>query len=170
MRVNATAVANEFVELARRDNKELHLLGLTKRVYLAHAFSLALHGRSLLDDRFDKCVEAWKLGPVIPSVYQSFKHYRNGAITDKESVLLDDGRTFVEPSLDNEGDKAVVEMVWVRYGRYTDSELVTLLHRKGTPWRAFYVPGMNNPIPDKYTKLYYEGIVENNRRQWQERS
>lgn len=41
METNALSVANYFVELSNRDGIDLHLLGLVKRVYIAHGFSLA---------------------------------------------------------------------------------------------------------------------------------
>ena len=58
-----------------------------KRVYIAHGFSLAINKESLLDKRFDK-VEAWKYGPVIPSVYHSFKQYKADPITEKAVVMI----------------------------------------------------------------------------------
>lgn len=67
MKDNALSVANYFIDLAKKENKNLTQLGLMKRVYIAHGFSLAINKESLLDKRFDK-VEAWKYGPVIPSV------------------------------------------------------------------------------------------------------
>lgn len=66
MKTNALSVANYFIELAHKEGKPIHLLGLVKRVYIAHGFALALLHRGLLDPRFDK-VEAWRYGAVIPS-------------------------------------------------------------------------------------------------------
>ena len=77
MKDNALSVANYLIDLAKKENKNLTQLGLMKRVYIAHGFSLAINKESLLDNRFDK-VEAWKYGPVIPSVYHSFKQYKAG--------------------------------------------------------------------------------------------
>ena len=51
-------------------------------------------------------------------------------------------------------------MVWKRYRDFTDAEMVTLTHRKGTPWSVCYVPEQNVPIPDEVTALYYEKLVE----------
>ena len=81
MNINALSVANYFLELAHKENRPIHLLGLVKRVYIAHGFSLAMLDKPLIDPRFDP-VEAWKYGPVIPSVYHSFKQYKASPITE----------------------------------------------------------------------------------------
>lgn len=162
MKANALSVANYFIDLAQKDNKLIHLLGLVKRVYIAHGLALAYRHKGLLDPRFDK-VEAWKYGPVIPSVYHSFKQNKNNAITEKVSNLIwnDNGEVeWVTPQLTDKEDKEIVEAVWKRYINYTDSELVTLLHRKGTPWYICYVEGVNVPIPDEVTASYYELLMQ----------
>lgn len=164
MRDNALSVANYFIELANKEKKEITQLGLMKRVYIAHGFSLAINKKSLLDNRFDK-VEAWKYGPVIPSVYHSFKQYRSNPITEKAVVMEWDEKTrdlhFPTPMLENASAKSVTEMVWRRYHDFTDSEMVTLTHKQGTPWSICYIPEQNAPIPDEITALYYERLVEN---------
>ena len=164
MKDNALSVANYFIDLAKKENMPITQLGLMKRVYIAHGFSLAINKVSLLDNRFDK-VEAWKYGPVIPSVYHSFKQYKASPITGKAVVMEWDENTdrmsFPEPMLANDNAKKMVEMVWKRYRNFTDSEIVSLTHRRGTPWAVCYVPGQNSPIPDEITALYYEKLVEN---------
>lgn len=164
MKDNALAVANYFIDLAHNDNKDLTQLGLMKRVYIAHGFSLAINNKPLLDDRFDK-VEAWKYGPVIPSVYHSFKQYKAEPITDKAVVMEwndDNGSmSFPEPSLEDENAKKIAAMVWKRYHDFSDKEMVSLTHRKGTPWSVCYIPEQNNPIPDEITAMYYEKLVAN---------
>ncbi len=162
-RVNALAVANYFIDIAHRDNTPITQLGLMKRVYIAHGFSLAINHKSLLDSRFDR-VEAWKYGPVIPNVYHSFKQYRNNPIQEKTVVMLWDGEKnmpeFREPTLEDNEAKAVVEMVWKRYSGMSDSDMVSLTHKKGTPWDVCYIEGLNKPIPDEITELYYKKIVD----------
>lgn len=162
MKDNALSVANYFIDLAQNDNVEIRPLRLMKLVYIAHGHMLAMLGRSVLDSRFDK-VEAWKYGPVVPSVYHSFKHFRNNPITDKTVLLVcDDNNTidFKEPQLEDEDAKKICEYVWQRYKTYTDCDLVTLLHRKGSPWETVYVKGCNKPIPDEYTRVYYRRLVD----------
>lgn len=163
MKDNALSVANYFIELAQKEKKDITQLGLMKRVYIAHGFSLAIHHKSLLDPRFDK-VEAWRYGPVIPSVYHSFKQYRANPITEKTVVMGWDEQNFIPtfhtPELKDKDAKKIVEMVWKRYYKYSDSDMVSLTHRKGTPWQVCYVQDGNLPIPDEITELYYTKIVD----------
>ncbi|OAV71059.1 putative phage-associated protein [Bacteroidales bacterium Barb6] len=161
MKTNATALANYFISLAKRDDKELYQLGLMKRVYITHGFCLALYDRPALDDRFDK-VEAWKNGPVIPSVYHSFKYHRNQPIRE-ESVISNwagDKMVFETPELKDKMVKDVADFVWERYDGMNDFDMVNLTHKKGTPWALCYIEGENNPIPDLYTKSYYIMLVK----------
>lgn len=164
MKTNALAVANYFVELAQKDNREIRLLGLIKHVYIAHGFSLALLDAPMIDPRFDR-VEAWKYGPVIPSVYHSFKHYKNTPILHKTEILEWDEKVnepkFITPVLEDETAKKIVKTVWKRYASYSDSELVTLTHKPGSPWRWTYVEGENRIIPDNITKIYYVELFKN---------
>lgn len=163
MKTNALSVANYFIELANKDGKPLYLLGLVKRVYIAHGFALALLHRGLINERFDK-VEAWKYGPVIPSVYHSFKQYRAKEITEKTIVMEWDEKNmcpiFETPNLTDKDEKRVVEMVWKRYISYSDNELVTLTHMKGTPWDMCFIEGENVAIPDILTEDYYRRLIE----------
>jgi uncharacterized phage-associated protein len=54
-------VANDFLDLARRDGEILDPMKIQKLVYLAHGWHLALHGPALIKQQ----VEAWPYGPVI---------------------------------------------------------------------------------------------------------
>lgn len=163
MKDNALAVANYFIDLANSENKTITQLGLMKRVYIAHGFSLAINNKSLLDPRFDT-VEAWRYGPVIPCVYHSFKQYRANPITEK-TVIMEWDETkgepyFHTPELKDEQAKKIVQMVWKRYAKMSDSEMVALTHKPGTPWAVCYMEGLNKPIPDEITEIYYKKIVD----------
>lgn len=162
MKDNALSVANCFIELAQDGRKEIRPLKLMKLVYIAYGYSLAMLGRSIINPRFDR-VEAWKFGPVIPSVYHSFKMYGNESITQKTVMFVVDGSgnpTVETPYLQDEDARRICKFVWVKYGlNYTDSELVTIMHGVGTPWGRVYEDGKNNPIPELYTKAYYTELV-----------
>ena len=163
MRDSALSVANYFVQKSLDGDKNLKPLKLMKLVYIAHGFMLAMLKKSVFDERFDH-VEAWRLGPVIPSVYHSFKQYKNKPIEEKAVVFRwnddDDDVEFDYPMLHDNEAKIVCDYVWKRYNEYTDNDLVTLLHKKGTPWQVIYEEGKNNVIPDPYTAIYYEKVLK----------
>ena len=162
MRNNALSVANYFVDKGQNEGVPVRPLKLMKLVYIAYGFALVLIERSIIDKRFDK-VEAWKYGPVIPSVYHSFKMYGSNPVKDKTVILEENGNNGIQmitPELEEDIVKEICDFVWKRYGGLSDNELVSLLHRKGTPWELVYVEGENAEIPDYYTSAYYRKIVE----------
>ncbi|MDR1022593.1 MAG: DUF4065 domain-containing protein [Prevotellaceae bacterium] len=162
MKVNAIAVANYFIDLAEQERHELRQFGLMKRVYITHGFCLAILNKSALDPRFD-VVEAWKNGPVIPSVYHSFKHNKNNPIKEK-SVIAEWAGGKVEyttPELAHDcgNVKTIAVAVFEKYRDFSDAQMVALLHRQGTPWALCYEKGKNNKIPDLYTKVFYKKVI-----------
>lgn len=164
MKNNALSIANYFIELAENESKGIRPLKLMKLVYIAHGYILAILDKSALDPRFDK-VEAWKFGPVIPSVYHSFKIYGNENIRKKTSVFKEenpenDFPLMETPELNGDAEKEICEFVWRNYGDFSGSDLVTMLHRDGTPWSMFYKIGQNVEIPDYATQKYYKRMVE----------
>ena len=161
MKTCATALANYFVDLANNSNVELMQFGLMKRVYIAHGFCLAVFDKPALNPRFD-VVEAWKNGPVIPSVYHSFKYNGDKPIKEK-SVIAEwkDGKIVVTtPKLEDKDVVDIANAVWKRYEGYSDFDLIELLHKKGTPWDLCYVEGENRIIPDIYTKVFYSKVLD----------
>lgn len=165
MNSDAIAIANYFVDKANSDDKApypLTLLRLVKYVYIAYGFALAILDRVIIDKRFDS-VEAWRYGPVIPSVYHSFKHNQNKTIREKSSILKseDDNGTmhFSTPKVQDEDVRKILDFVWNRYRDRSTSDLVSLLHGPNTPWAYCYRAGRNEEIPDEMTKVYYDAIV-----------
>lgn len=165
METDALAIANYFVRrgLADKTGETLTLLRLVKYVYIAYGFALALINKSIINDRFDK-VEAWKYGPVIPSVYHSFKHFKNNPINKETEIIksetLQGDLCFETPQVDDEVIKTILDFVWERYKNISTTELINLLHKDGTPWKFCYEEGSNMEIPCEMTKLYYDGLVK----------
>ncbi|MCM1577160.1 MAG: DUF4065 domain-containing protein [Bacteroides sp.] len=165
---DAIALANWFIEKSLEDKNapKLDLLRLIKLVYIAYGFGLALLDRCLINERFDK-VEAWKLGPVIPSVYHTFKHHKDNTITTKAEILEWDSIhpdcfDFIMPTIDTE-DKLLLQVlnfVWERYKQFKNREIIDMLHQEGTPWKYCYSEGKNVEIPKEMTKLYYSNLVD----------
>lgn len=136
----AAAIANEFIKLARESNKRITPMKLQKLVYFAHGWYLALTGKPLINEP----VQAWKLGPVIPSLYHALKHCGNEPITEclREDPLISfDSSPIHEYSIDdgpdpkeNELAKQFVKRIWNVYGGFTAVQLSNLTHLPDAPW------------------------------------
>lgn len=64
-------IANYFIWLANETGSFISNLKLQKLVYYAQAWYLACHDEPLFEEDF----QAWVHGPVIPSLYQKYKHF-----------------------------------------------------------------------------------------------
>lgn len=150
------AVANAFLE----KSNDITLLKLLKLCYIAQGFSLAILDRAIFDS---DDIEAWKYGPVIPSIYHEFKHLKGEVIKEK-SIIIDFDKDFNfipnTPELTDENDKKIIDIVWNMYGKYTANQLVDMTHRRGTPWDMVYISGMNKIIPNEMIKKYYKILVD----------
>lgn len=102
-------------------NGNITPMKLIKLVYIAHGWYLGLTGNVLIDEN----PEAWKYGPVIPSIYHDYKAYRNSPIVFATKTNATTG----DPTTDRFLDK-----IWEVYGRYTGTELSAKTHMPNTPW------------------------------------
>jgi len=70
-------------------------LKLQKLLYYCQGFTLALLNRPLFEDK----VVAWQHGPVVPTVWEEFKHYGSQPIPKPygfdRSVIPDDAREVI---------------------------------------------------------------------------
>lgn len=64
-------IADYFIRLANETGSFLSNLKLQKLVYYAQAWHLALYDTPLFSEDF----QAWIHGPVIPDLYQKYKHF-----------------------------------------------------------------------------------------------
>src|ERR1700689_5397887 len=90
----ASAIANELIKLSlQKTNSGLSPMKVQKLVYFAHGWYLALTGgRPMINEP----VEAWKFGPVVPSLYYELKKYGETPITDLIGATVVDYRNNFE--------------------------------------------------------------------------
>lgn len=170
MKIDPSHVANFFIKKAEQENIPLSPMKLNKLIYLGFGWVKAV----LTKDLFEESIEAWKHGPVVPSIYHEFKDYRDSPISrfsvnvrlsevDKEPSGLE-AFEFVEPHLDSsEPDISfVLKKVWNVYKGFTAWSLREMTHKKGTPWSdAFEPEKMNSKIDsEKIQKHFTEKIQE----------
>src|SRR5882724_82988 len=70
------SIANYFIKKARESGAEMTPMKLIKLVYISYGWYLAFANKPLINEK----VQAWKYGPVVPSVYQEFKKFYKGQI------------------------------------------------------------------------------------------
>lgn len=167
MSYSAKAVANEFLHLAKDEARSITPMQLLKLVYFAYGWYFALRDERLIDER----VQAWKYGPVIPSVYHEFKSFGNEPIdtfAQDWKTLARDGKItfqfqeFRIPESD-EFPRQLVKRVWDVYKRYSAIQLSRMTHEPGTPWAETANREIKGTtIDDEKIKSYFVGLARKN--------
>jgi uncharacterized phage-associated protein len=117
------SVAKELVRLSfAGDEKDpLTNLRLQKLLYYAQAWSLVLRESEL----FPEDIEAWRWGPVVPTVY-------NQLPDGQGAIQIPPTQFFDAPDLPPE-DAELVRSVWEAYNQYSALQLSRMTHQE-TPW------------------------------------
>lgn len=82
--VNCFHVADYFINVANDSGDFISNLKLQKLVYYAQAWHLALEGKPI----FNEEIQAWVHGPVIPSLYCKYRHFKYHPIDQKNNKNL----------------------------------------------------------------------------------
>lgn len=129
---SALAIANYFLDKGVMDGEPIDQLRLQKLVYLAHGWTLAVYDRPLLDEP----VEAWRYGPVVPSLYKAFKRWGNDEIL--ENAVSIRGTAISVPAIrrDDPETRSLLAKVWEIYKPYSGIQLSNMTHKPGTPWET----------------------------------
>ena len=157
------SVANFILDLAKSDGTHVTPMKLLKLAYISHGFYLATYDEALLNEYS----EAWKFGPVVPSLYHEFKVFGNGAITRKAQRVDHSSDSnvfsFSEYELQGNEERELVKAVWENYSQFDGVALSKMTHRRGTPWYKTWhelggseIRGMdikNDLIKDHYNEL-----------------
>jgi len=146
---SAAAVANTFLELAKREGKTLTNMQLQKLVYIAHGWMLGIVGKPLIKNT----VEAWQWGPVIPDLYHPLKKFGAGIVNE----LLP-----VKQTLEAEGaPMLIVASTWAGYGQLSALQLSDITHKDGTPWSQTRqeFPGRHAVIRNELIAEHYQQLL-----------
>ncbi len=124
MTIPTLVVAHEILQQNKAKGRTTTPLQLIKLAYLAHGWNLAFYSAPL----FLEDIKAWRYGPVIPSLYNKVKHFRDRPIdTD---LCADKAEVFKIP----EDQQQVINEVMRVYGEFSGTQLSALTHQEGTPW------------------------------------
>ena len=148
-------IANFFID---REIKKITNLRLNKYVYFAYGFALAILDREI----FHEPIQAWKFGPVIPSIYHEFKHFGFKSI-DQKSYIYDyhDEVDFI-PRVNKKEDPELwklLKSVYKKISPFSSKDLILITHARGSPWsQSWKEESFNQEIPKETIKDYYENI------------
>ena len=137
-------IANHIIEVAEdHGNHSLDIMTLLKLAYFAHGRCLARHEQALVTDS----VEAWKYGPVIPSIYFGFRPH---GVDNVEQL-----RIIPEEIGDN--GKKVIRNVYRHYRNYSGGKLSGITHKRDGPWyRIYHSLGEGSVIPNELIREYFK--------------
>lgn len=140
------SIANHLID---RSNRLVTNLKLNKLLYYVYGINLVVNE----GERISESPQAWKYGPVFPSVYHGFKHYGAGSITAPEPGF---------ENIENSAVRKAADKVFEHYFGMEEYQLVSLTHRDGTPWARTYDPSERGvTIPDDLIKAYFrEQVLE----------
>lgn len=131
--MSAIAAASTLAEMS---NWTLSNLQLQKLLYLAQMFHLGEHQEPIFSEDF----EAWKLGPVIPSVYRHAKIYGSQPV---ESF-------FTNARLSDGTGKAMLRRTLDELPDLRPWRLVSITHWDKGAWAKHYTEGSSGAtIPKK---------------------
>jgi uncharacterized phage-associated protein len=137
--------------LYAHQDKGITPMKLTKLVYIAHGWHLAITGSALINES----PEAWQYGPVIPSVYNEFKGFKNTNIS----------RAFEQNNMvTKEEDITFLERIWKVYGVFDAIQLSSKTHQPDSPWSKIWNENIGHQrnslvIPDIDIKNYYQWLL-----------
>jgi len=147
-----SAVANYFISKAMQEDLPITQMKLMKLVYIGYGWVLALLDRRL----FDEEIQAWKHGPVIPSLYHTLKHFGNGPITSMATEFDLDDLEFTVHHIEDEDTKLILDKVWSVYKPLAAMALRHKTHEDGSPWKSVYKARVHNiVIPDETIKAHF---------------
>lgn len=132
---NKTAVDNNVYE-------GITNLKLQKIVFLAQAAYLAIKGKPLFDDE----IQAWQYGPVIPSLYNSYKECGRNPIDTPATSKNIDNKTA-----------SFLSDVWGIFGKYSAAQLVDYTHGH-LPWKEAFNAGNGTTITNSSIKSFYKNV------------
>jgi uncharacterized phage-associated protein len=144
-------IANFFLWKAdEEDINNITLLKLIKLVYFAYGWYLAVYDKKLFNEK----IEAWRYGPVIPSIYHEFKEFGNSPVCRYAVEFIPETGEFDYPIIDKKDEQTIqlLEAVWNVYKNRSAVDLSRITHDFDSPWSHAYSQGKNQEIKDSDIK------------------
>ncbi len=145
-------IATYFLQ-KEKDNRTITPMKIIKLVYIAQGWYLALkNGNSLISEN----AEAWKYGPVIPSLYDRFRTWGSSVISEIPNI---------DTSIILKEDLEVLDDVWNNYGDKSGIQLSGKTHEPNTPWSKTWEKARETTkkedliIPNSLIMQHYQNLL-----------
>ncbi len=144
------------------NSESLTPLKINKLTFFSHGWMLGTHSSPLIYED----VEAWQYGPIIPSIYHSFKRYgRNvvevGTYFQKNEDCIKEYKASNE-KLFNPSELGIMKDVIEHYSYLSHGKIIGITHKKDSPWKKCYDKNKHHiVIPDSLIQDYYGKFIKN---------
>ena len=146
--------AKQIVSYILHRAEQLDPLQINKIAFFCHGWSVGVNRKPLISET----IEAWRWGPVIPSIYQTFRMFGELPVTYNVFLKLENvNATSIDFSKE---ETAIMDPVIDYYSQYVGGVLIGITHEDGSPWQQCWVEGMNNPIPNNLIEEYYRNKLD----------
>ena len=137
-------IADYFINRSKSNKLSINHTKIQKLCYISQGFTLALLNNFL----FYEEIQAWKYGPVIPTLYEKLKKYKDQEITNP---ILPKPEEITDTNT-----AQILDFVFKRYSTFTAGQLTRLTHETDTPWYEVWYKEEWATIPPKLIQNYYQ--------------
>lgn len=155
--ISSDIIADYFISFSNEVQDPITNLKLQKLVYYSQAWFYAKNKAPLFDEDF----EAWIHGPVIPSLYNTYRHFGWHNIVRED--LGDSSLKTIKGKLGKEISDVLFDII-NEYYRLTGFELEQLTHNED-PWKQARI-GLKDDEPSNviikkiWIRNYYSKFIE----------
>lgn len=146
--LKAFSIAVEILNIATNNGDLISNLKLQKLLYYSQAWYLVNNNAEKL---FEDEIQAWKFGPVVPSVYNEFKKFKHYYIDIKKINV-----SKCEKLTNNQ--KQFIQDFCTEFLSCSATELVAMTHNE-FPWQEAYRKAPNTVISTESMYKYYSNLL-----------
>ncbi len=157
-RYKALDIAKYIVQYSNKEKYEISNLRLQKLLYFVQGQFILEKSKFCFEDE----LEAWKYGPVVPSVYSFYKYYGNFSIEERPEYAIDwqTGKiqdVYFDDNKIREEDKSIINTIVKNAQEYSVNQLVNITHQQ-SPWKVAVKTGLNSVITKESLKDFFNQV------------
>ena len=124
----ASLISFDFVLKGIKQGIPITQMKLQKMLYFGQGLNLVKNNEPLVQEMF----QAWKYGPVIPSIYSTYKFYGSDPITDTYWIGSQSKLEDEISKIDNQS-RNILDLTWESTKQISAIKLSNWTHAEGSP-------------------------------------